>query len=96
MIMQQLKGFYTQFLREPLWFKALILTTLLLSIVFSSSTFSEQGNYRSISKLAIAIFFVAYGVKLRGNRKVSIVFIFLALISIYLSWINLDFANIEH
>lgn len=32
MIMQQLKGFYIQFLREPLWFKALILTTLLLSI----------------------------------------------------------------
>ncbi|CAM4400742.1 hypothetical protein PAXY110619_11795 [Paenibacillus xylanexedens] len=24
MIMQQLKGFYIQFLREPLWFKALI------------------------------------------------------------------------
>lgn len=94
MIMQQLKGFYIQFWREPLWFKALILTTLLLSIVFSSSAFSEQGNYQSISKIAIAIFFVSYGVKLRGNRKVSIAFFFLALISIYLSWNSLDFANI--
>lgn len=93
--MQPLKGFYIQFLREPLWFKALILTTLLLSIVFSSSAFSEQGNYQSISKSAIAIFFVAYGVKLRrGNRKVSIAFFFLALISIYLSWNSLNFANI--
>lgn len=92
--MQQLKGFYIQFWREPLWFKAKILTTLLVSIVFSSSAFSDQGNYRSISKLAIAIFFVSYGVKLRGNRKVSIAFLFLALVSIYLSWNSLDFANI--
>lgn len=94
MIMQQLKGFFIQFWRDPLWFKALILSTLLLSIVFSSSAFSEQGYYQSISKLAIAIFFVSYGVKLRGNRKVSIAFFFLALISIYLSWNSLDFANI--
>lgn len=92
--MQQLKGFYIQFLREPLWFKALILTTLLLSIVFSSSAFSEQGYYQSIAKLAIAIFFVAYGVKLRGNRKIAVAFFFLAMISIYLSWNSLDFANI--
>lgn len=92
--MQQLKGFYIQFLRERLWFKALILSTLLLSIVFSSSAFSERGYYQSISKLAIAIFFVAYGVKLRSNRKIAIVFFFLALISIYLSWNSLDFSNI--
>lgn len=94
MIMQQLKGFYIQFLRERLWFKALILSTLLLSSVFSSSAFSERGYYQSISKLAIAIFFVAYGVKLRSNRKIAIVFFFLALISIYLSWNSLDFSNI--
>lgn len=92
--MQQLKGFYIQFLREPLWFKALILTTLLLSIVFSSSAFSEQGYYQSSAKLAIAIFFVAYGVKLRGNRKIAAAFFFLAMISIYLSWNSLDFTNI--
>ena len=56
--MQRIKFMCKQFLREPIWFKILITVTLLISIVFSNSFFSNHAYYQSCSKLAAAIFFV--------------------------------------
>lgn len=74
------------FMKEPLWFRILILITLLLSIVFSGSYFADQPVYQGLSKLAAAVFFCSLGIKLRRNRPVAIVFIGLAIACIYLSW----------
>lgn len=74
-----------QFLKEPLWYKILISTTLLISIIFSSSYFSYNPYYQSFSKLAAAIFFGAYGIKLKSNRKTSIILLFISALCIYLS-----------
>lgn len=87
--MRRIKAMFYQFLNEPLWFKILIITTLLISIVFSSSPFSNNGYYPSFAKLAAAIFFTAYGFKMRRNRQLSTVFFILAVICIYLSWSSL-------
>jgi len=65
--MQRIKFALKQFLYEPLWFKILISTTLLISVIFSSSFFSSNAYFQSCSKLAAAIFFFSYGVKMRRN-----------------------------
>ncbi|MDQ0974917.1 preprotein translocase subunit SecG [Neobacillus niacini] len=83
--MQRIKFMFQLFLKEPLWFKMLISITLLTSIIFSSSFFSDTPIYQSISKLAAAIFFCAYGFKFKMNRLTSILFFTVAAICIYLS-----------
>jgi len=83
--MQWIKFMYKQFLREPLWFKLLISVTLLISIIFSSSFFSDA-YYRSIAKFAAAIFFCTFGLKMKKNIKLSVLFYVLAVICVYLSW----------
>ena len=55
--MKRIKFMIMQFLEEPLWFKILISSTLLTSIIFSSSLFSSNGYYQGFSKLAAAFFF---------------------------------------
>jgi len=85
-MMFRLSMMYKQFVREPLWFKFVIISSLLISILFSSSFFSEQGYYQSIAKWAAAIFFLTYGIKFRRNTKVAVVFFVLMGVSIYLSW----------
>ncbi|MDF2651241.1 MAG: hypothetical protein K0Q73_7046 [Paenibacillus sp.] len=91
--MQRIKFMYKQFLREPLWFKILISSTLLAAIVFSSSFFSHNGYYQSIAKFAAAIFFTSYGIKFRKNTRVSVIFFALTILCIYLSWVNFDQAH---
>lgn len=83
--MQRIKWMVQLFLKEPLWFKLLIALTLLASIIFSSSFFSNTPLYQSISKAAAAIFFCAYGFKFRMNRLTSILFFTVAAICIYLT-----------
>jgi hypothetical protein len=83
--MQRIKFMFQLFLKEPLWFKMLISITLLSSIIFSSSFFSDTPLYQGISKLAAAIFFCAYGFKFKMNRLTSILFFTVAAICIYLS-----------
>ncbi len=89
--MQWIKFMYRQFMREPLWFKVFISVTLLTSIIFSSSNFST-GYYHSIAKLATAIFFCIFGIKMRRNIKVSALFFVAAVICVYLSWNSLSTA----
>ncbi|PEQ83987.1 hypothetical protein CN481_23490 [Bacillus sp. AFS006103] len=74
-----------QFLHEPLWFKILISSTLLISIIFSSSYFSYNPYYQSGSKLAAATFFCAYGLKYKSNRVTSVLFFTASALCIYLS-----------
>lgn len=71
------------FLAEPWWFRLLISTTLLISIIFSAW---DGAIYQSGAKLAAAIFFVAYGIKFRHSRVIAILFFAAAVISLYLSW----------
>ncbi|WP_169087975.1 hypothetical protein [Paenibacillus sp. PL91] len=92
--MQPIKAMYRQFLSEPIWFKVMILSALLLSIVFSSSYFSDHGYYQSLSKIAAAIFFGSYGIKMRRNKKVSGAFFIIAVICIYLAWSSLSLADL--
>lgn len=84
-VMQRIKFMFQLFLNEPLWFKILISTTLLISFVFSSSFFSDHAYFQSVSKLAAAIFFSAYGVKMLRNRMNSILFFSLAGVCMYLA-----------
>ncbi|WHY00208.1 hypothetical protein [Neobacillus sp. DY30] len=81
--MKRIIGMIKLFLKEPLWFKLLISLTFLISVIFSGM---ENTAFRSISKLAAAIFFTTYGIKFRYNRLVSMVFFTAALISIYLAF----------
>ncbi|WP_342422999.1 hypothetical protein [Paenibacillus sp. FSL E2-0178] len=84
--MQRIILIYKQFLTEPMWFKILIITTLLAAVIFSSSSFPQNGYYQLTSKLAAAIFFTAYGVNFRSNTRVSAVFFVMAAVCIFLSW----------
>ena len=84
--MKQMKFMYKHYLSEPLWFKILTLTTLLISIIFSSF---NNGYYQSCAKLAAAIFFCTYGFKFRNNTKVCVLFFALMILCIYLSWNSL-------
>ncbi|CAM4487131.1 hypothetical protein FHS16_005236 [Paenibacillus endophyticus] len=87
--MQPIKAIYRQFLSEPMWFKIMILSALFLSIIFSSSYFLDHGYYQSLSKLAAAIFFGLYGIKMRRNKKVSSAFFIVAAVCMYLAWSSL-------
>lgn len=82
--MQRFKFMYKQFLKEPLWFKILVLTTLIISIIFSSSGFST--DVRSVGKFAAAIFFCTYAIKMRRIVKVSVAFYVLAGMCLYVAW----------
>ncbi|WP_270180966.1 hypothetical protein [Alkalihalobacillus sp. CinArs1] len=82
--MGRITWFFKSFMREPLWFKVVIIVTFLTAIVFSSSAFSS--TLQSIAKLAAAIFFMTYGIKLRHSRLVSTIMFAVALISLYLAW----------
>lgn len=84
--MKRMKFFLLLFLQEPLWFKLLIITTLLASIIFSSSLFSYNGFFDSLSKLATAVFFGAYGFKLRRSRRNSAILFIASAICLYLAW----------
>ena len=83
--MHRIKFMIKQFLKEPLWFKILISSTLFISFIFSSSFFSNNAYFQSCSKLAAAIFFCTYGIKMRRNLKNSVILFTLAVICIYLS-----------
>lgn len=85
-MMLRLSMMYKQFVREPLWFKFVIISSLLISVLFSSSLFSEHGYYQSAAKWAAAIFFLTYGIKFRKNTKVAVIFFLLMSVSIYLSF----------
>lgn len=65
---------------------ALAPATLLISILLSSEMFSDDSNSQSIGKLAAAVFFCVFGIKMRYNRRVSIIFYALAAFSLYLAW----------
>lgn len=82
---QRIRFMFKLFLMEPLWFKILISITLFSTIVFSSSYFSDNPIYQSISKLAAAVFFGAYGFKMRRSRVNSIIFFILAGVCLYLA-----------
>ncbi|MDQ0891989.1 hypothetical protein QFZ81_007077 [Paenibacillus sp. V4I9] len=84
--MQRITFMFKQFLREPLWFKILISITLLIALIFSNSYFSNDPAYQGFSKLAAAIFFVAYGMKMRRNRTTAIILFAAAAICLYLAW----------
>lgn len=83
--MWRIKFMIQQFFKEPLWFKILISSTLLISIIFSSSFISNNVYYQSCSKLAAAIFFCAYAIKFRRSLVTSIILFTSAVICIFLS-----------
>ncbi len=83
--MQRIKFMVRHFLREPLWFKILIFVTLVISVVFSSTLFSDHAYFKGFAKLAAAIFFSAYGFNMRKNLKISVLFFTLACICLLLS-----------
>lgn len=85
---------YTQFLREPLWFKILISVTLLSTVIFSSSLFPEEGYYQVIAKFAAAVFFITYGIKFRRNTQTSVIFFAVAVVCLYLSWHHFSLASV--
>jgi len=90
--MQRIKFMYKLFLSEPLWFKILIVSMLLIAIIFSSSSFN--GYYQSVAKLAATIFFFSYGLKFRRSTRIAVLFFAVALISLYLSWDSLSEAGL--
>ncbi|WP_054955562.1 hypothetical protein [Paenibacillus dakarensis] len=81
--MERIKLFWRLFLSEPLWFKILIVLTLLIAVVFSSSSFN--GYYQSLAKLAAALFFGIYSVKFRSNKPIFVMFMVLAIVCLYLA-----------
>lgn len=83
--MKRFKLFFLLFLQEPLWFKLLVSTTFLASVIFSSTYFSYNAYYDSGAKLAAAIFLSTYGYKMRRTRKYSIPLFILSGISLYLA-----------
>lgn len=87
--MGRIQSFFKLFLREPLWFRMIVGISLLASIVFSSSAFPLSGYAESVSKLAAAIFFGAFGLKMRRNRRVSVLFLAISALCLYLSLVAL-------
>ncbi|CAI6086455.1 hypothetical protein [Cohnella sp. JJ-181] len=83
--MQRLKFMFRLFLRQPLWFKILAPAALLASIVLSGSRFGEDAGYDGGAKLAAAVFFGLWAIQLRGNRRLSLIFLALAALSLYLA-----------
>lgn len=92
--MQRITFMFKLFLKEPVWFKILISTTLLISIIFSSSLFSNNAYYQSCAKLAAAIFFCSYGIKMRRNLRISVIFFAVAVLCIYLSYDSFKLARL--
>lgn len=92
--MQRITLMFRLFLKEPMWFKILISATLLISILFSSSLFSSNAYNQSVAKLAAAIFFCSYGIKMRRNLRISILFFAVAVLCIYLSYDNFQLARL--
>jgi len=86
--LQRFKFMFKQFGREPLWFRILIPTMLLCSIIFSSSWTAGFAYADSVAKLAVAVFFATFAIKLRMNARVSVIFSLLAVLCIYLAWIG--------
>jgi hypothetical protein len=84
--MQRLRFMFKMFLREPLWFRILVIATLLVSVIFSSSAASSMAYADSYAKIAAAILFMTVGFKLRRNTVLAAVFGFLTLLSLYLAW----------
>ncbi|MCF6139546.1 hypothetical protein [Pseudalkalibacillus berkeleyi] len=80
--MKKISLFLNGFWREPLWFKSLILVSLILSIVFSSFLMSDLQYSEPIAKLSAALFFGIFAYKFRMNRKVSGAFILLSVLCI--------------
>ncbi|WP_409297884.1 hypothetical protein V1498_07315 [Peribacillus sp. SCS-26] len=74
-----------QFLKEPLWFRIMIITSFIAAVVFSSSYFKEKSFYDGLSKSAAAIIFASYFVKFRRNRSTAAILAACAILSIYLS-----------
>ena len=87
--LKRIKLFFLTFLQEPLWFKLLVSSTFLASVIFSSTFFSYNAYYVSGAKVAAAIFLGAYGFKMRRIRKYSIPLFILSGISLFLAWIML-------
>ncbi|ULO04701.1 hypothetical protein H1230_16145 [Paenibacillus sp. 19GGS1-52] len=82
--MDQIKGFIKLFLMEPKWFKVFIMVTLLTSIIFSSSAFSNM-YFQSLSKFAAGLFFGAYGIKMRRNTAISLILLGAAVVCLFLA-----------
>lgn len=87
--MVRVQAYLKLFMREPLWFRMLVGISLLASIVLSSSAFPLGGYSEGLSKLAAAVFFVAFGINMRRNRRVSFLFLALAALCLALSWASL-------
>ena len=83
--MQRVKFMIKVFLNEPLWFKLIISITFLASIILSSSYFSNQAYLQSSSKLAAAIFFLTYGIKIRRSFGKALILFACSVLCIYLS-----------
>jgi len=84
--MKRIHSFYKLFLREPIWFRMVVGISLLTSIVLSSSVFPLGGYSESVSKLAAAIFFGAFGVNMWRNLRISLLFSALGVLCLYTSW----------
>jgi len=82
--MQRIRFMIKHFLKQPLWFKILSISSLLISIIFSSSFFSDDSYVQGLSKLAAAIFFCACGYNLRRSRLNSIIMYTAAIICMFL------------
>ncbi|WP_043933271.1 hypothetical protein [Bacillus sp. EB01] len=87
--MQQVKLFLTGFIREPLWFKLLIITSFLATIILGSTVFSSQPYMESGSKLAAAILFFSYGVKIRRSHGKALILFACAFLSLFLSILSI-------
>ncbi|OME86076.1 hypothetical protein BK120_08785 [Paenibacillus sp. FSL A5-0031] len=84
--MRRLKAFYRFFKREPLWYRAINVISSWVSIVLSTAAISLDGYEESVSKQAVAIFFGTFGINMRRNKRISLLFFVLAGLCLYLSW----------
>ncbi|WP_409289157.1 hypothetical protein [Peribacillus sp. SCS-37] len=83
--MRRIRSMAKQFLKEPLWFRIIIITSFIAAIVFSSSFFKEKSFYDGFSKSAAAIIFASYFVKFKRNTYTAAILAACAILSIYLS-----------
>lgn len=67
------------------------MVTLLTSIIFSSSAFSNM-YFQSLSKLAASLFFGAYGIKMRRNAAISVILLGAAVVCLFLAWFHFALA----
>ncbi|WP_377346304.1 hypothetical protein [Pontibacillus salicampi] len=83
--MDRIKFMVKAFMIEAIWFKVLILSMFFITIVFSSSALSNNPYLESVSKLAAAVIFIAYSLKVRNNRIIFSILTLLAAVSIVLA-----------